>query len=147
MAPARQRRRTRVTYAVALLRSALVAVALVISLGPAAGFYTKLLAGEPAHVCHCEVRGGHSLCACPICFPELRDEHDHDHEDGGRPAIRGVCGDEAPVLRSFAFVAIPPTVVTGVLAGWHEATPPPAPRELLPRSKDPPALRPPRRSV
>ncbi len=135
----------RVTYAGALLRSALVVVALVISLGPAAGFYTKLLAGAPAHVCHCDVRGGHALCACPICFPELR--HEHDDDDERRPSIGGVCGDQTPALRSFAVVAIPPTVATGLLAGWHDATPPPAPHELLPRSKDPPDLRPPRRTV
>jgi hypothetical protein len=53
----------------------------------------RVVAGPPAHVCHCDMRHGHSACACPKCFP--------DREDLGfsEDALRGQCGDDFEALR------------------------------------------------
>jgi hypothetical protein len=94
--------------------------------------------GAPAHLCHCDVRGGHATCACPVCHPE-------DADLKARVlAVQGPCGDEdhfvAPDLPPVTVVCIgfgvPAAVQTEVLSfriydrkGTSRAPPPvPPPR-------------------
>lgn len=122
-----------------LVRALVLFLAAWVSLGPATGFATKLLAGEHAHVCHCEVRGGHATCACPICIPSLRDDDDHV-----LPTFKGTCGDDDPLLRHAAEPMVLPAMQVVAVLPWLEAPPPPAPSDLEGRSHDPPEPRPPR---
>jgi hypothetical protein len=115
-------------------------LALLVALGPSTGFYAKLVAGRAAHVCHCEVRGGHATCACPICFPELRGD-----DDGDVATMKGVCGDDDPVVRAASYPAVALTPSSFVPAvDWEIASSFAPPHALRPRSKEPPDPRPPR---
>jgi hypothetical protein len=48
----------------------------------------RVLHGPATHVCCCEVRGGHSTCACPVCHPDREDLALSEE------SLRGRCGDE-----------------------------------------------------
>jgi len=61
----------------------------------------RLAGGPPPHVCHCEVRGGHAMCQCPRCNPELRDPDD-THAD----VLRASCGDDEDATLGKTFVAV-----------------------------------------
>ncbi len=76
-------------------------VALLVSLGAAMPAWARLAAGPQAHNCKCEVRGGHAHCACPLCFPELREE-----DDFGSPTVSGRCGTDDPGWKTLASPAI-----------------------------------------
>ena len=49
--------------------------------------------GPGPHVCHCEIRNGHSTCTCAKCFPE------RDGLSLSEDSLRGQCGDDEAVLR------------------------------------------------
>ena len=95
-----------------LVRAVLVAV---IVLSTARGgflpAFARLAGGPPVHACHCEVRGGHSTCACPRCNAELRDDADAD----AYGALRTTCGDDADATLGKAFVSALPAGVSGVV--------------------------------
>lgn len=58
----------------------------------------RVVAGPPAHVCHCATSATdhrHATCACPKCFPELAREDLAFSEE----SVRGQCGDDEAVLR------------------------------------------------
>ncbi len=56
--------------------------------------------GPGPHVCHCEIRNGHSTCTCAKCFP--------DREDlaFSEDSLRGHCGDDEAVLRESRFLDV-----------------------------------------
>lgn len=60
--------------------------------------------GPGPHVCHCEIRNGHSTCTCAKCFPERDLSFSED-------TLRGQCGDDEAVLRETRFldVGAPPS--------------------------------------
>lgn len=74
--------------------------------------YARLVAGPQPHVCHCEARGGHAHCACPICFPELRAD---DDLLAGYGVVKGVCGDDDPAYRPVVDLGVPSSTVTATL--------------------------------
>ena len=76
--------------------------------------YARLVAGPQPHVCHCETRGGHAHCACPICFPELRGADDLLAGFGGGVA-KGVCGDDDPVYRPVIDLGVPSATLSATL--------------------------------
>jgi len=57
-----------------LMRQGLRALvfALMLPLAFSAGLpaLARVLHGPATHVCHCEARGGHTSCACPVCHPD-----------------------------------------------------------------------------
>jgi hypothetical protein len=64
----------------------------------------ELVFGAPAHVCHCDARGGHASCACPICHPD-------DPELKRRVlAIEAPCGDDD----NYVAPSLPPAIVPDV---------------------------------
>jgi hypothetical protein len=104
--------------------------------------YVRLTIGGADHACHCEARGGHAACACPICFPDL-------DEDGVRHdvSVKGRCGDDDPGWRTLAQPSVPTTgfVVAPAPEGvvvrvsmrqlstqWSHAPDPRPPRALAP---------------
>ena|SRR5438552_14364889 len=77
-----------------------------LSLSAAFPAFARWAAGPAAHVCHCEVSGGHSTCACPICHvdvPEYR---------LSETSLRGVCGDADPVFSAAHGVAVLPATLS-----------------------------------
>ncbi len=84
----------------------------------------RILGGPATHVCHCEVRVGHTTCACAICHPDREDYR------ASEESIRGTCGDDDLVAGGALGVAIlvAPFVVQ------------PRPRASRAASVDPPAL-------
>lgn len=82
----------------AAIRSVLVLLALLVAAGPSAPVFARMLGGPPAHACHCDTRGGHAHCACPICFPELATLD----APSGDPIATGICGDDDPAWRTLA---------------------------------------------
>jgi hypothetical protein len=81
---------------IALPRLLLLAALLPLSLSSSLPLLAKSLGSPPLHVCHCEIRGGHSTCACPICHPERTDL------TFTQESIRGSCGDDDLALGSSA---------------------------------------------
>jgi hypothetical protein len=73
----------------ALSRLMIVALVLPLALSVLFPAFAKMVAGPAPHVCRCEVRGGHSTCACPICNPDRAEELTASEE-----SIRGRCGDD-----------------------------------------------------
>ncbi|MBS2012919.1 MAG: hypothetical protein JST00_08535 [Deltaproteobacteria bacterium] len=94
-------RRIRQTFSRALV----VALVLMVAVGAALPAWARTIAGPEAHVCHCETRGGHAHCACPICFPELKDAN--DDLVTGVPAMSSRCGKDDPGFRTFACAGVP----------------------------------------
>ncbi|MBX3185371.1 MAG: hypothetical protein KF819_00085 [Labilithrix sp.] len=109
------------------VRLAVSLLGLLVALGASLPTYARILGGPEAHACHCETRGGHAHCACPICFPELRSP-----DDGFESVLKGVCGDDdlarvtAPVDRATphdrVIVLDPPEAV--ILLPLPERAPP-----------------------
>lgn len=81
-------------------------VALLVAAGPAAPVFARMIGGPPVHACHCDARGGHAHCACPICFPELV-ETDVPAIDPTTQIATGICGDDDPAWRTLAVPAVP----------------------------------------
>jgi hypothetical protein len=106
------------------LRAVLFAFLLLpLSLASAFPAFARWAAGPAVHVCHCEVRGGHSTCACPICHadtPEFR---------LSEKSFRGICGDEDPVFAAAHGVAVLPSTLALVLPAFDRA---PARRDASP---------------
>ncbi len=121
-------------------RPLVVLIAVLVALGPAAPLFARFIAPH-AHVCHCETSNhGHATCECPICFPELRERQAND----GNVALKGVCGDDDPMWRSFATPAVTTPVAFVVLPAPERSLAVVPPPELQPRSNDPPDPKPPR---
>jgi hypothetical protein len=123
-----------------LIRQALRALvfALLLPLAFTSGLpmLARVLHGPATHVCHCEMRGGHSTCACPICHagdPELT------FSDA---SIRGRCGDEDVAFGApFGFAVVAPAfrVSLAPLVGRAETRAPPSVRaRALPEPSVPP---------
>jgi hypothetical protein len=89
-------RRIAALHLVALLLAALTAA------GAALPTMSRLVAGDPDHACHCASSGGHSHCACPKCFPELKDD---GLVDG--PFASSRCGDDDAGWQTRASLAVP----------------------------------------
>ena len=81
----------------------LLLLALLVAAGPSAPVFARMIGGPPAHACHCDSRGGHAHCACPICFPELAALD----VPNGDPIATGICGDDDPAWRTLAVPAVP----------------------------------------
>ncbi len=115
-------RRLRQTFSRALV----LALVLMVAIGAALPAWARTIAGPEAHVCHCETGSAHahSHCACPVCFPELRDGN--DDLQAGIPAMSGRCGKDDPGWRTLACAAVPTSgfVVSAQLARV-DARPPP----------------------
>ena len=115
-------------------------LSLLVAVGPAAPSYAHLVAGPAVHNCHCEARGGHAECACPICFPELRSP-----DDAFAPnLLKSSCGDDEPGWRSDAPRAVPSSTLVVVAAPLPERVAPPLPMMAPPRLALTPDPRPPR---
>ena len=65
----------------------------------------RVAVGPGPHVCHCEIRNGHSTCTCAKCFP------DREGLALSEDSLRGQCGDDEAVLRESRFldVGTPPS--------------------------------------
>ncbi|MBX3192708.1 MAG: hypothetical protein KF819_37335 [Labilithrix sp.] len=115
-----------------------------VALGAAMPAWARLVAGPAEHACHCETRGGHAHCACPLCFPELREV-----ETFGAPSVSGKCGTDDPGWRAHANPAVIASdfVLAASLAHltvpdapilppplWSEPPEPPPPRSALSRT-------------
>jgi len=132
----RRRVRRSIVFAVSLL-------ALGVALGGAMPAWARLAFGPAAHACKCEVSGGHAHCACPLCFPELRDD---DLVTASVEKVTGRCGTDDPGWRTLAFAAVPGSafVVSPPLARIDL----PAPFVFAPsRGAGPPEPPPPRGSL
>jgi hypothetical protein len=90
-----------------------LALVLPLALSSALPMFARALGGPLPHVCHCEIRGGHSTCGCPICNPDRDDLRLSD------ASIRGKCGDDdlafggalgSAVLPAAGFTVLPPDV-------------------------------------
>jgi hypothetical protein len=79
-----------------------LALLLPLALSSALPTFARVLGGPAPHVCHCEIRGGHSTCACPICNP------DRDDLKLSEASIRGQCGDEDLAFGAALGAAVPP---------------------------------------
>jgi hypothetical protein len=121
------------------LRLLVSVLSMLVALGASMPSYARLLGGPPAHACHCETRGGHAHCACPICFPELRSP-----DDGFESVLKGVCGDDD--LASISTAADPATVESHVIVLDPPAAIvlPRVPERAPPRWRAVPEPRPPR---
>lgn len=127
-----RRRLLRLRLALTLL------VAMLVAFGSAAPAYARVLFGPAEHVCHCEARGGHATCGCPICFPELAAD-----DDGVLPTAKGRCGDDDAGVRTLAQPAVLPALGTVVSVLTRTTLASILPRPLPPRH-DAPEPRPPR---
>lgn len=96
-----------------------------VAVGAAMPAWARTIAGPAAHVCHCETRGGHAHCACPVCFPELKDGN--DDLVAGQPVLSGRCGKDDPGWRTLACAGVPTSgfVVAAPLAGIERVLSPP----------------------
>lgn len=96
-------RRLRKTFSRALV----LALVLMVAVGAALPAWARTIAGPQAHVCHCEKVSAHthSHCACPICFPELRDAN--DDFQAGLPTISSRCGNDDPGWQTLACAGAP----------------------------------------
>ncbi|AKV03033.1 hypothetical protein AKJ09_09696 [Labilithrix luteola] len=83
------------------IRLAAACLSVLVAAGASLPAIARVLGGPPPHNCHCEVRGGHSHCGCPICVPELRETDDLGHGE-----MKGNCGDEDPGFRALSLRAI-----------------------------------------
>lgn len=90
-----------------------------LALSSALPIFAQVLGGPTPHVCHCEIRGGHSTCACPICNP------DRDDLKLNEVSLRGKCGDDDLTFGAALGSAVPApagvTIIPPDLAG--EASP------------------------
>ena len=129
----------------AAIRLVVSIFALLVALGPSAPSLARMISGPPAHACHCDVRGGHGHCACPICFPELaaRDAHSVDPT---APIATGACGDEDPAWRTLAVPGIPPSGFRLVAVTIGPVVTAPISRDLTTQWTQGPDPRPPRRT-
>lgn len=92
------------------VRALVALLAALVAAGAALPVLARLHAGEHAHVCHCDTRGGHAACACPVCFPELQDD-----DALGHASVSGKCGDDDAGWRTLA--------TPGVLAAAYVVAP------------------------
>jgi hypothetical protein len=114
-------------------------LALLLPLALSSGLPTlaRLVGGPAAHVCHCELRGGHSTCACPICNP------DRDDLRLSEASIRGKCGDDDEAFGASLGPAVAPPAGVTILSPdlTAEAVPsvplPHPPVFLRPRTRPP----------
>jgi hypothetical protein len=72
----------------AALRALVFALLLPLAFTGGLPMLARVIGGPLTDVCHCEVRGGHATCACPICHADS-DEFRLTDE-----SIRGKCGDD-----------------------------------------------------
>jgi hypothetical protein len=86
----------------AVVRAVLFVLVLPLALSSTLPAFARAVEGPAVHVCHCEVKGGHSTCACRICHPERKDLR------LSKESIRGQCGDENPVFGASLAIALPP---------------------------------------
>ena len=84
-----------------LTRAIIVALVLPLGFAGALPSFARIVSGEAPHVCHCEMRGGHATCACPICHPDREDLRLTEE------SIRGRCGDKDVVFSAALDVAVP----------------------------------------
>ena len=90
--------------------------------------FARVFGGPTAHVCHCDIRSGHSTCACPICNP------DRDDLRLSEASLRGECGDDDLAFGAtlgFAVAPPPGVVVVPPDPTGEEAPGTPAPRALV----------------
>jgi hypothetical protein len=121
-----------------LARAILFALMLPLALSSTFPVFARVIAGPAVHVCHCEVRGGHSACACPICHPERTDLR------LSMESIRGQCGDEDPIFGAALAIALPPTPSVAILRAPVSAPPALVPALGAPEIDLPPPTPPPR---
>jgi hypothetical protein len=96
-----------------------LALVLPLALSSALPTFARVLGGPTAHVCRCEIRGGHSTCACPICNP------DRDDLRLNEASLRGKCGDDDLAFGAVLGSAIaPPPGVTIIPPDLAGETPP-----------------------
>ena len=90
-----------------------LALVLPLAFSSALPVFARALGGPVVHVCHCELRGGHSTCGCPICNP------DRDDLRLSEASLRGKCGDDdvtfgaalgSAILAPASAVVLPPDV-------------------------------------
>jgi hypothetical protein len=79
----------------AKLRALVMLLVLPIALSWSLPALARVVAGPPAHVCHCDMRHGHATCACPKCFPD----RERDDLAFSEESLRGQCGDDNAPLR------------------------------------------------
>lgn len=96
-----------------------------VAVGAALPAWARTIAGPEAHVCHCETSGGHAHCACPVCFPELKDAN--DDLVFGQPMVSSRCGKDDPGWRTLACAGVPTSgfVVAAPLARVEQVIAPP----------------------
>jgi hypothetical protein len=84
-----------------------LALVLPLALSSALPMFARAFSGPAVHVCHCDIRGGHSTCACPVCNP------DRDDLTLSEASLRGKCGDDDLAFGASlgSAVAPPPGVV------------------------------------
>lgn len=112
-----------------------------VAVGAALPAWARTIAGPEAHVCHCETRGGHAHCACPVCFPELKDGNDDLF--AGVPSMSGRCGKDDPGWRTLACAGVPTSAFV-VSPPLDHVTLSLAPPVFETQWVGPPDLRPPR---
>jgi hypothetical protein len=110
-----------------------LALVLPLALSSALPTFARVLGGPLTHVCHCEIRGGHSTCGCPICNPDRDDLKLTD------ASIRGKCGDDDVAFGAALGSAILPAPAITVLPPdmTRDARPTGGP-DLAPVSVSPP---------
>ena len=96
-----------------------LALILPLALSSALPIFARVAGGPVPHVCHCDVRAGHSTCACSICNP------DRDDLKLTQASLRGKCGDDDSVFGATlgAAVAPPPGVTVIPPDVTREASP------------------------
>jgi len=100
-------------------RFLVLALILPLALSTALPGFARAVAGPAAHFCRCEIRGGHSTCACPICNPDRADLRLSEE------SIRGKCGDDDLVFGGALAVALAPGAGFVVLRPAVDRAPPP----------------------
>ncbi len=101
-------------------------LALPLAFSSALPIFARVLGGPVPHVCHCDVRGGHSTCGCPICNP------DRDDLKLNEVSLRGKCGDDDLAFGAALGVAVLPPPGVTVLPPDTTGKPPPAVPARLP---------------
>jgi hypothetical protein len=133
---------TRMAWSARTALSRLMIVALLVPLALSALMpaFARIVSGPAPHVCRCELRGGHSTCACPICNP------DRDEELAlGAASIRGRCGDDDVAFGGalgLAVLGAEPSLPSADVAFLPLSVPRTRPPDVI----IPPATPPPRRA-